>query len=340
MPNSDDRSSCGKPASDRCGGSGVSLDVRLIDMDVPKAGDLIFSTTSGLISRLIETIARRTNDRIHEVPRRAKSMARGVGRREGYMNPVYIRHALWLATAFGLGSCADRAESPREVRRDWRLPRHERPCIAVFDADGTLWKGDVGESFFQWQLEHRSLLPDRERWAREEWKNFQAGKRSETQIWSAVAACQAGLSESAVQAAAARFFAEQFTRNVFPEVTQVVRQLQDEGSEVWICSASHRWIVAAGAASLGIPAQRVIAVDVEVVDGKLTDRVVEPVPYGPGKKAALLRTLSRKPEFVFGNSMGDFEMLGLAQVQAVTIDATPELAKQADERRWLRWVPQ
>ena len=34
-----------------------------------------------------------------------------------------------------------------------------QPQLAVFDCDGTLWSGDAGEGFFDWELK-RSLVPD------------------------------------------------------------------------------------------------------------------------------------------------------------------------------------
>src|SRR2546423_13595994 len=41
-----------------------------------------------------------------------------------------------------------------------------QPGIAAFDCDGTLWTGDAGEGFFDWEL-NQGLLPDETvSWAR------------------------------------------------------------------------------------------------------------------------------------------------------------------------------
>ncbi len=34
-----------------------------------------------------------------------------------------------------------------------------QPALAVFDCDGTLWAGDAGERFFDWELK-RGLIAD------------------------------------------------------------------------------------------------------------------------------------------------------------------------------------
>jgi len=38
--------------------------------------------------------------------------------------------------------------------------------VGVFDCDGTLWSGDAGEGFFDWELEQNLLSDEIVRWAR------------------------------------------------------------------------------------------------------------------------------------------------------------------------------
>ena len=42
------------------------------------------------------------------------------------------------------------------------------PRLAVFDCDGTLWSGDAGERFFDWELKRGVVSDEIVRWAREE----------------------------------------------------------------------------------------------------------------------------------------------------------------------------
>ncbi len=53
------------------------------------------------------------------------------------------------------------------------------PRLAVFDCDGTLWSGDAGESFFDWELKRGVVSDDIVRWARARYAEYRAGKVSE-----------------------------------------------------------------------------------------------------------------------------------------------------------------
>ena len=35
-----------------------------------------------------------------------------------------------------------------------------QPRVAAFDCDGTLWAGDAGESFFDWELKQGDIVGD------------------------------------------------------------------------------------------------------------------------------------------------------------------------------------
>jgi FMN phosphatase YigB (HAD superfamily) len=54
-----------------------------------------------------------------------------------------------------------------------------QPQLAVFDCDGTLWSGDAGEGFFDWELTQGVLSADIVRWARPRYADYKAGKVSE-----------------------------------------------------------------------------------------------------------------------------------------------------------------
>ena len=49
-----------------------------------------------------------------------------------------------------------------------------QPRLAVFDCDGTLWAGDAGEGFFDWELKHGLVSDDIVRWARARYADYKA----------------------------------------------------------------------------------------------------------------------------------------------------------------------
>lgn len=167
----------------------------------------------------------------------------------------------------------------------------------AFDADGTLWRGDVGEA----------LLEDLGPAAFAEYARRLATSPFDAYTW-AVAMMQ-GLNERELLQRCRRVFARQ-------EVFSFVRPLLARLSDVYIVSASPRWAVQAGAEALGVAPDRVIAVDCSVADGVLTGQVVTPIPCGEGK-VAQLRARGITPVLAFGNGDLDQPMLEHAKAAVV-----------------------
>ena len=47
-----------------------------------------------------------------------------------------------------------------------------QPRIAAFDCDGTLWAGDAGEGFFDWELKQGLLSDEIVAWARSRYTDY------------------------------------------------------------------------------------------------------------------------------------------------------------------------
>ena len=195
-----------------------------------------------------------------------------------------------------------------------------RAGLVVFDADGTIWAGDVGEAFLKWQLENSMLQPEQTFMINQKWAQFEAGSVSDEEIWTLAATGQAGLQATDVAEVADRFFRDTHTNMIFEPIRDSIRSLLAGGVDVWIVSASQKWIVEAGASRFGIDPSHVIAVTPIVEDGVITSEPVQPVPYGEGKSVAIRETIGRTPDIVLGNSEGDVPMLRLATVAAVVIN--------------------
>ncbi len=204
----------------------------------------------------------------------------------------------------------------------------------VFDADGTLWRGDVGEDFLRYLPSHRALpaAPAEGAYARYDRLHLEDPPAA----YAYSVTVMAGLLESDVSALAKTFFAERFAGRIFPYVRPLFSRLRAQQFDIWVCSASPRWVVEAGAATLGIAADHVIAVSCELDSGALTDRIIEPVAAGPGK-VAWLKAKNLAPVLAVGNGDLDLDMLAFAQLgwAIAPPDAMPSaLVREAVNRKW------
>ena len=213
-----------------------------------------------------------------------------------------------------------------------------QPRFAVFDCDGTLWEGDAGFGFFDWELTRGVVRDDVVRWARARYTDYLAGKVSEDDMCAEMVTINRGLAAGDVMRAAQEFFDETMAGGFFSEMQDLVLRLQDAGCEVWAVSSTSEWVIQAGMKHFGIPANRVLAAAVAVEDGKVTDKVIR-VPSGKGKPQAIREVIARTPDAVFGNSIWDADMLEIARYPFV-INPTPELLTIAVERKWPVYHPE
>lgn len=213
----------------------------------------------------------------------------------------------------------------------------QRPGLAVFDCDGTLWGGDAGEGFFFWEME-QGLLPQKVAdWARARYQEYRAGRVSEEQMCGEMVTIHEGLADAAISEAAARYFAEHVQPSIFPEMRELVRRLHAAGCDVWAVSSTNDWVINAAAQIFGIPLDHVLAACVERENGRATARLLR-VPTDELKAVAIREVIGRRPDAVFGNSMHDAAMLEIAQ-HAYAVNPNADLEKWARERGWTVYKP-
>jgi phosphoserine phosphatase len=213
------------------------------------------------------------------------------------------------------------------------------PRVAAFDCDGTLWSGDAGERFFDWELREGNIVsgalvrPMRERYAA-----YKRGEVDETTMCGEMVTMHQGIFEQKMMDAAVRFFNQFFVVQIFPEMRELVRRLQENGCEVWAVSSSNEWVIRAGMTHFGIPESRILAATVEVEAGIVTDRLIR-VPSGSGKPQALREVVKKEIEAAFGNSRWDAEMLTMAK-HAFAVNPNPDLESTAREQGWRIYFPE
>jgi phosphoserine phosphatase len=212
------------------------------------------------------------------------------------------------------------------------------PRVAAFDCDGTLWSGDAGERFFDWEIKTGLVSAAIAEAMRARYVEYKAGRVSEDDMCGEMVTMHKGLSEAALMDAAIEFMTSHFPGRIFAEMKDLVHKLHASGCEIWAVSSSNEWVIRAGMQQFGIVENRILAGKVEIADGIVTDRLIR-LPSGPGKPRALKEVASKKIDAAFGNSRWDADMLAYAG-RAFAVNPNPDLEKLAREKGWTVYFPE
>jgi phosphoserine phosphatase len=212
------------------------------------------------------------------------------------------------------------------------LGRDRPGALAVFDADGTLWREDIGEAFLRHLVSLGWVrLPD----GSDPYQAYEREvDRDRATGYAYAAQLQAGLAAGQVSAEAAQFARGWVPARLIAD-TQGLRAICAEaGLTPFVVSASALPIVLAAAPLAGFDGSRCRGIEVRVREGKFTTEVIPPVTYGAGKIEAASRF--GRIALACGDSLtGDLAMLEKADigVAVATANGSP-LSIEARKRGW------
>ncbi len=212
-----------------------------------------------------------------------------------------------------------------------------KPKVAAFDCDGTLWSGDAGETFFDWEIDNGIVNESIGRAMRARYADYKAGKVSEEEMCGEMVTMHQGIAEADMVQTAADFMDRSFTGEIFSEMLELVRRLRDQGCEVWAVSSSNEWVIRAGMKQFGLEEDWILASRTESEDGVVTDRLVR-APSGAGKTRVLREVAKKEIDAAFGNSRWDTEMLAMAK-HPFAINPNADLEATARSRGWPIYFP-
>lgn len=215
------------------------------------------------------------------------------------------------------------------------------PLYAAFDADGTLWDFDLGETFFHYQIKHSRLsLPKS---PLQYYLDLKAKNPQQAYLW--LAQINQGKTLEEVRGWAENCVAEYGNLPIFPDIKELITYLTNKNVKVFVVTASIKWAVEPGAKRLGIPYDQVLGVQTKVVDGVISDEQEGEITYKKGKPSALLGiTQGVQPILCAGNTTGDLQLLESSLGVKLAVGASgagedllateSELASIAKEKNW------
>lgn len=233
--------------------------------------------------------------------------------------------------------------------------------IAVFDCDGTVIRGDIGETMFYRQIREflfrqspadiwadhpkraelgriftlLEKLPREERNRQPEFKTFadillqwyhgQIEKGKVEKACADIVTLFAGFTIEEVRSIANDNFLEEMNTPFAEDVlgshkaprgirflaqpVALLKALQQQGFEIWAVSGSDKFSVEPVFRALGIPAERVIGIELYDRSGVLLPQVKEPIPIREKKVAALDRRTRTQPLLAASDSRNDIPLL-------------------------------
>ena len=119
-----------------------------------------------------------------------------------------------------------------------------------------------------------------------------------------------GLTPEVIEQIGNRCFHEKYQNKIYPEMRELLANLQTYGFEIWVLSASPELLYQEFVhENLGIPKNRILGVKSVISHGKVTNQMIHPIPQNEGKADAIQTFIKARPLLVCGNSRGDLEMM-------------------------------
>jgi len=226
--------------------------------------------------------------------------------------------------------------TPAELARELKgRLRGDRPSALAFDADGTLWSGDVGEDVFRFAVNHGRLREaaraelerqalsrgfpcgsDANATAQLLFDAYLDGRYPEREICELMTWCYAGYSvpEMANLVREALIVA-QHAQRLNEELRPILEFAREHQLRTIVISASPRTTVEVAASAWGFAPRDIAASTPRIVADVIAAEMAEPVPYGAAKCVAGRALLGGLHWLAaFGDNVFDMDMLREAEL--------------------------
>ena len=205
-----------------------------------------------------------------------------------------------------------------------------RGKLAVFDADGTLWRDDVADDFTTWMRTAQGMASDAQ------WAEYLAIYRDDH-----AAGCRfllrlyAGLERSELHAHVFEWWRQHSWRRYIPEAIEALRTLAERGYTIWVVTGSPMDTMLPLKEFL--PVDEVVGMDFADDQGRLTGELAGISCADEGKAEKVLSLWPNSPEtivFGAGNGSLDAAMLHLAREVVWAVYPNPSFQTYAEAQGW------
>lgn len=225
------------------------------------------------------------------------------------------------------------------------LKQQNKPLIAAFDADGTLWNTDIGENFFTYLIENKKVPLPNNPWA----YYLDLKKQDPVRAYYWLAQILKGISAPQMREWTRVALDVYLQSPVFEEQQELINKLQELDVKIFIITASVKWSVDAAIEKwFNLNSSQVLGIETEILFNTVTDHIIAPATYRSGKVEKLLSVTNNiLPFFACGNSEGDTELLASATHLALAVQSAPIdtalgksealLKNQALKHKWMNY---
>jgi phosphatidylglycerophosphatase C len=232
------------------------------------------------------------------------------------------------------------------------------PCALAFDADGTLWSGDVGDDVFRFAVSHGCLreaaraelelqaetrgfrtFADVNATAKHLFDAYVARRYPEREMCELMTWCYAGYTLTELRELIREALrASNHAARLHAELGPILDFARDRGVRTVVISASPRATVELAASAWGFRVEDIAAATPRVASGIICAEMDGAVPYAATKCSAG-RALLGDARWVasFGDNVFDLEMLREAEL-AVAVRPKPALEARLAEVPGVRWL--
>ena len=212
----------------------------------------------------------------------------------------------------------------------------ERLELAIFDLDHTLIGGDSDSLWVEFLFSRGHLDEDFLNRNADYYQDYLEGILDMQAFLAFQLEYFSRMSQGELKSLRQEFLEDCICPIVLPRAQSLVRRHQEQGHETLIITATNRFVTDPIAELFGI--QDLIAVDLEMVEGRLTGRPLGVPSFREGKVKRLREWLrdrrwSPTGTWFYSDSHNDLPLLSEVD-QPVAVDPDPRLRKEAAARGW------